>query len=251
MNPKVSVILTTHGEGKYLSQAVASVLAQTYTDFELIVARDGIDFMVSGEYLDNRIIEMNYDLEEFQGNRYCRIINKVFKEAQGDYITYLCHDDLYLPYRLQVMVKVMEKFKLDIVFGSQQLIDDTDPDPDHFWGAVREGSTEQPMGRVDHSSLMHRRECFEKVGGWDESAPMRYGDAFFWKRLLDAGYKFNGIQQVLDVHRFNKESVTWKEEHKEDYPPFDDMGNKRTIESGVDAGWSMIEKECLGEKEFA
>jgi GT2 family glycosyltransferase len=97
------------------------------------------------------------------------------------------------------------------------------------------------MGAVDHSSVMHRRECFEKVNGWDESSPMRYGDAFFWKRLLDAGYKFNGIAVVLDVHRFNKDSVTWKEDNP-DYPAIDDLGNKRTIESGVDAGWSAVEK---------
>jgi glycosyltransferase involved in cell wall biosynthesis len=257
-NHRVSIILTTHGMGKFVKQAAASVLAQTYMDYELIIARDGKEYQGYGLIGG---IELSFDVPKNVVCRFAYTINQAFKYSTGQYITYLCHDDLYLPYRLQVMVKVMEKFNLDIVFGSQQLIDDTDPNPDHFWGAVREGSTEQPMGRVDHSSLMHKRECFEKVGGWDESAPMRYGDAFFWKRLLDAGYKFNGIQQVLDVHRFNKESVTWKEEHPMTvqespchgrcdhmgghpmpYPPIDDMGNKRTIESGVDAGWSAMEK---------
>jgi glycosyltransferase involved in cell wall biosynthesis len=241
MSPKVSVILTTHGEGKYLSQAVASVLAQTYTDFELIIAMDGFRFW-HNSYFDKRVQIHHFTECPEESNRYCYTINQAFKFSLGQYISYLCHDDLYLPYRLQVMVNVIEKFNLDIVFGSQQLIDDTDPNPDHFWGVVREGSTHQPMGRVDHSSVMHKRECFEKVNGWDESAPMRYGDAYFFKRLVDAGYAFNGISQVLDVHRFNKDSVTWKEDHKEDYPPFDDLGNKRTIESGVDAGWSAVEK---------
>jgi GT2 family glycosyltransferase len=213
-----------------------------------MVAIDGSEYNVLSRgytnFSDNRIRYFSIKVPSDVVCRFAYTINQAFRESKGKYITYLCHDDLYLPYRLQVMVKVMEKMNLDIVFGDQQLIDGIDPD--NFWvEQVRKGSTEHPMGAVDHSSVMHRRECFEKVGGWDESAPMRYGDAFFWKRLLDAGYKFNGIAVVLDVHRFNKDSVTWKEdnpESKRDYPPFDDLGNKRTIESGVDAGWSAVEK---------
>ena len=211
MTPKVSIILTTHGEGKYLKQAIGSVLAQTFEDWELLVSCDGLIASLNNMYFrDKRFQMLTVEIPDNVNCRFAYTINKAFKESKGEFITYLCHDDLYLPYRLDVMVRVMEELKLDVVFGNQQLIDESGG---HWWGHVRTGSIENPLATVDHSSVMHRRECFEKVGGWDESSPMRFGDAYFWRRLVAAGYKFNGIDQVLDVHRFNKDSVSWKEDH--------------------------------------
>lgn len=209
--PKVSVILTTHGEGKYLNQAIASVLAQTFTDFELIIAKDGPSEMVH-PYKDWRIKPIHFLLAP--GDDYCRFartINYAFNHCKGDLITYLCHDDLYLPWRLELMLDAFNKNpKWNIVFGVQALMNhDEDKSLE-----VRIGNPEHPSGTVDHSNVIHRRECFQKAGGWDESAPMRFGDAYFWKRLIESGYKFNFINEVLDIHRFNTDSVSWKEDHK-------------------------------------
>ena len=107
------------------------------------------------------------------------------------------------------------------------------------------GVTLNAAFQIDHSSVMHRRECFEKVGGWDESAPMRAGDAGFWNRLNASGYAFYPIEVPMDCHRYNEQSVTWKIDHPEKqpnyYPPYDDQGNKRTIKNAADCGWSAIE----------
>lgn len=218
MNPKVSIILTTHGEAPYLKQAIGSVLAQTFEDWECIVAKDGIfkcDFHI-GDALDcdRRFRTFEYPEVPSVPCRFAWTINRaVLRESRGEYLTYLCHDDLYLPWRLGFMYQALTIGRnYDVVFGKQQLLCE-DEDKVTWLQAVREGSEDQPAGSVDHSSVMHRRECFEQAGGWDENAPPRYGDAYFWNRLQQAGYKFHCIPEVLDAHRFNPHSISWKEDH--------------------------------------
>ena len=217
---KVSVILTTHGEGKYLKQAVGSVLAQTFNDWELIVAHDwirGADLYPGGEKEidDPRILNLWFEVQAVT-NRYAYTINQAFKHSKGDYITYLCHDDLYLPWRLEGMAYALDHNpSVDVVYGQQQLMEERDGVT--VLTGVRDtvGVCMNAAFQIDHSSVMHRRECFEKVGGWDEDAPMRYGDAYFWKRLNAAGYHFYPLNVPTDCHRYNSESVTFKIDNPE------------------------------------
>jgi glycosyltransferase involved in cell wall biosynthesis len=238
---KVSVILTTHGEGKYLGQAIASVLAQTFQDFELLIAFDG--YSCSNDFLDERIRAFGFH-DVTAVNRYAHTINQAFKETKGDYITYLCHDDLYLPWRLEAMARTLDANPdVHVVYGQQQMMEERGGVT--FLTGVRDtvGVTKDAPFHVDHSSVMHRRECFEKVGGWDENAPMRSGDAFFWARLHKAGYAFYPIEAPLDCHRYNDQSVSYLIDHEVPmYPPYDDLGNKRTIKNAVDCDYSAIDK---------
>ena len=246
---KVSVILTTHGEGKYLPQAIASVLAQTSQDWELLVAIDGnaedsnCSWMNFEEY-DERIRGLECLVPDGVINRYAYTINRAVAKARGEYLTYLCHDDLYLPWRLDAFAYVLDHNpEVDIVYGQQQLL--IEEEGITRLAGVRDtvGVCRQAAQRIDHSSVMHRRECFEKVGGWDESAPMRYGDAYFWARLNAAGYAFHPVPAPMDCHRYNPESVTYKIDHPEaaQYPPYDDQGNKRLVKSGVDPVFSAVD----------
>ncbi len=225
MIPKISIILTTHGDEIYLKQAIGSVLAQTFEDWELLIACDGeIPSEVSVFSFEKRLQCASFDVPDGTLCRFACTINQAFKECKGDFITYLCHDDLYLPWRLDAMVYSLWKNPdWKVCFGWQDLMEEFEllggkEENRDFKGTrvfrdPRKGNPDQPAGTVDHSSVMHRRECFEKAGGWDENAPPRYGDAYFWARLQQAGYKFHCIPEVLDAHRFNPHSVSWKEDH--------------------------------------
>lgn len=182
---KVSVILTTHGEGKYLPQAIASVLAQTFQDYELWVAWDG-PVTSAGMFLDDRIhYASNHNISSL--NRYACTINRTFPKTQGEYITYLCHDDLYLPWRLEAFAHALDsRPEVNVVYGKEIFMVETNGSKDFNTEFLTlHGVTRQPAGRINHNSVMHRRECFEKVGGWDEQSHGRYGDAAFFNRLAE------------------------------------------------------------------
>jgi spore maturation protein CgeD len=258
LSPKVSVILTTHGEGKYLKQAIASVLAQTFGDWRLLIAVDG--WIGSDnrawsnlEEWDDRIRVVECLVPAGIVNRYACTINQAVALSTGEYLTYLCHDDLYLPWRLEAFAYVLDHNpKVHVVYGQQQLMEEKDGITRLTGVRDTVGITVNAAQRIDHSSVMHRRECFEKVGGWDEAAPMRYGDAYFWTKLNAAGYAFHPLNVPTDCHRYNSESVTYLIDHPEKaphyYPPYDDQGNKRTIKNAVDCGWSAIEDPVLENK---
>ena len=212
--PKVSVIITTWNGIKFTEQAIASVIAQTFEDWELWIIDDNstdntVEAVTKFMELDSRIHLAISDLPRSDGWRVCRYahsINVVFPLTSGQYITYLCNDDLYIPFRLQFMVDFLDKNpEAQICYGKQLVIDVDDCN----FSFVRHmpGVTRQAAGAIDHSSVMHRRECFEKVLGWNEDPKVRaIGDAAFWYRL-NQYWDFHPIDEILDIHRYNKDSV--------------------------------------------
>lgn len=212
-DPLVSVILTSYNKAQMLKQAICSVVAQTYDNWECIVIDDLSgpevkDVLAWAIDTDEKIHWRDTILGPHETpeslNRYAYNINSAVKEyCKGQLITYLCDDDLYAPMRLEVMTAFLEQNPdAKIVYGKQLA---------YGYGKVimREAPpiTWHAAMRVDHSSVMHYRECFDKAGGWDEDAStIACGDAAFWRRLNEH-WPFYGIDEVLDVHRFNERSV--------------------------------------------
>jgi spore maturation protein CgeD len=213
--PKVSVILTSYNKVKYLPDAINSVLAQTFKDFELIIvddwSTDGSMGIINQCFSS---IALNSDLpkehDPLTCNRYTHNINLALKKATGEYITYLCDDDIFMPYRLEVMSRFLDlNPRVGVCYGKQMIAGMSD-------GKLTLGPTRNcpsivpnAHGVIDHSSVMHRRECIEKTGGWDESLESwSEGDGFFWDRLRRAGYAFYLCgPHITDIHRYNEISI--------------------------------------------
>ena len=96
--PLVSVIMPAYNAARYIAQAINSVLAQTLTDWELIVVDDGstdTTQQVLAMFVDPRIIKV---YQANSGEACAR--NAALDRAQGKYVTFLDSDDLYLPQAL-------------------------------------------------------------------------------------------------------------------------------------------------------
>ena len=106
--PLVSVLIPTHNYGRFLDEAIKSVLAQTYTHFELIIVDNHSSdntAEVVGKYLsDSRItFYQNHTNIGLVGNW-----NRCLGYATGEYIKFLMADDVFLPELLEEMVAAME-----------------------------------------------------------------------------------------------------------------------------------------------
>ena len=231
--PKVSVIINTFNRPQMLKQAVASIHAQTLDDWQLVIAVDhkqeswynkDIEWLRSEEYgamieailtrkIDEERVKLDFtDLEpgDQSLNRFAHNINRAFKICTGDFISYLCDDDLFTPCRLSIFSRALdENPDFHIVYG-KQLVWDIKTDraleerpaslilPIHPDGLM-------PYGRVNHNSIMHRRECFDAVGGWVENAPARLGDAYFFAKL-NQKYAFHPIDCIGEVMRMGQQN---------------------------------------------
>lgn len=108
-SPKVSVLIPTYNQCDLLKEAIESVLAQTLTDFELIVndnaSTDGTQQMVQGYFKDSRVRYFRNDSVIAMHENW----NKCLDHVQGSYIKYLCSDDKFRPQVLEKMVAVMDQ----------------------------------------------------------------------------------------------------------------------------------------------
>jgi glycosyltransferase involved in cell wall biosynthesis len=211
VTPAVSIILPAFNRLKYLRPAVDSVLAQSFHDWELLIADDGSG-PETRDYLralhdGHRIRVLRLD---HTGNP-ARVRNVALREATGDYIAFLDSDDVWTPDKLQ-----MQLSRLSSVGGFQwsytafSLIDGEGraivrP------GAERRGphlgSTLDRLVREEAlivtPSVVVRRRLIEKAGGYDEKL-LACEDLELWMRLAshaDADY----IEQPLTRVRRHQE----------------------------------------------
>jgi spore maturation protein CgeD len=213
MNPRVSVLLTTWNRPGMLAEAVESVLAQTYEDFELIVLDDNSDDPAQIAFLASlwnhpQVIIYKSGVqpgERAARVRYAVLANTGLSLARGEYITYLCDDDLYLPGRLAAMTARLDQGGCQVVYGSQRC------ERDGVVQYVRPAIFALDVASciVDHSSVMHTRQAAVDAGGWDDHpGHWMQADAAFWDRLTRAGHLFFPVQEITDVHRFHAGSVS-------------------------------------------
>lgn len=115
--PKVSIILPTYNRAYILNQAIDSVLAQSFTDWELIIVDDG-STDDTREFVSHYIVcdpRIRYISQENAGA--CVARNNGMEHALGDIIVYLDSDDLFFPEYLSTLIECLKKNK-SIVFGA-------------------------------------------------------------------------------------------------------------------------------------
>lgn len=109
-SPLVSVLMTAYNRAQYIAEAIESVLASTYTNFELIVVDDcskDDTVAVAKKYESDERVKV-YVNEKNLGDYPNR--NKAASLAKGKYIKYWDSDDIIYPHCLDVMVRCMEQF---------------------------------------------------------------------------------------------------------------------------------------------
>lgn len=105
---KVSVIIPTYNRSRLLLEAIDSVLNQTYRDFEIIVVDDGSTDDTE-QKISRYATDVIYIKQRNAGVNAAR--NSAISLTQGDYIALLDNDDLWLDYKLELQVKLLEQHR--------------------------------------------------------------------------------------------------------------------------------------------
>jgi len=212
--PEVSVILRTRDRPWYLEQALEGLAAQTFRDFETLVINDG------GEDLSEllRRFEDRTTCRYFHhappGRGRCAAANRGLTEARGEFIAYLDDDDLYLPEHLAVLVETLEVEKADVAYTNAHEVIHT---PTGDGRTYRETSRElkldydfSPARFFLHSyihlvTLMHRKRCTEKVGGFDESIDVLEDLDLYFRLAQD--YEFVHVPKITAEYRIRDDQT--------------------------------------------
>jgi glycosyltransferase involved in cell wall biosynthesis len=221
MKVRFSVVMPVYNRQKYVSQAIDSVLSQTFTDFELIAVDDGstdgsLDLLKSyGTRI--RVIE-----QKNSGPEVAR--NTGVAAARGEYIALLDSDDLFFPTALETYDRVIRAFDSPpMVIGSEFYYRDGTPLPVQplTTGPVEVLKFEDCLSKtvsltIICSLFLIRKSVYEEIGGFRKStAQTWYGDVIDFLLKLGTRGPFLIIRKPLTaVYRMHDaNSVKSAKEH--------------------------------------
>jgi glycosyltransferase involved in cell wall biosynthesis len=181
---KVSVIIPVYNGTNYLREAIESVFAQTYRNYELIVIDDGSK---DGTW---KLIQSYGDrLRGFrkENGGVASALNYGIQQSTGDYIAWLSHDDLFLPSKLERQMDFLrQSSKFKACYTDYYVIDaqgSVIAEMETPW-YPRGQAIRALFGRayINGSTMLVKRVCFDEVGCFSER--LRYTqDTEMWLRM--------------------------------------------------------------------
>jgi len=215
MKPKVSIILTSWNRPDALMESIKSVINQTFKEWQLIVVdntknpitRDLIKQQVTSiSKKDSRILFMQLpSINPEEKCPYGVSINVASGYIKGDYITYLCDDDIYHKGHLETMLGVFNKTEeAEVVYTG--LFVHKDGVEDYTLDAliIRKCG----FCSVDHITVMHKKSVMDVVGPWSEDKTHnRFGDAEYWMRLSRAGFLMYPTKEITCIKVVGEDSM--------------------------------------------
>ncbi|UOE46665.1 glycosyltransferase [Mucilaginibacter sp. SMC90] len=208
-DPQITVLMPAYNAGKYIREAIASVLEQSFTDFELLIVNDGstddtLDIIKS--FNDERIVILN---QENKG--VAAALNNGLRYARAPYIARFDADDVCYHYRLQVQYDFIKSHPYYTIIGSGVDYNDVHGDLIFTWqpDALSHNEIRQLSYKICpfiHSSVFYKRDAVLNAGGYNELA-YTFEDHFLWADILRHEKAFNLNQPLIKV-RLNAESIT-------------------------------------------
>ncbi len=213
-SPVISVALPVYNGERYLAEAIDSILAQTFTNFELIIIDDGstdasLDILSVYEKRDPRI-----RLISRENRNLVATLNEIIGLARGTWIARMDQDDIALPQRFERQLDLLNQTGADIC-GSWV----------KFFGTRDKRVYKYPLSDdaikmamlfacpFAHPTVMMRaglvkNNCYDK--DWESCE-----DYDLWERMSRAGLKFTNVQEVLLLYRKHHDQISTKSSNKQ------------------------------------
>lgn len=216
MMPKVTVIMNCHNSGKYLAEAIESVLQQTFTDYEIV--------FWDNQSTDNSTeVALSYGdrVRYFRGEEFLPLAaarNAAIQQAKGKYIALLDCDDLWLPEKLEKQIALFESDpSVGLVFSDTYFVSANGDIKFSFFKRFKPYSGNVFFNLIAENFIscetaVFTREAFEKVGGFRPELKTAEEYDIFLRMAYH--YKLAYVPAPLAkyrVHETNYTRINWAE----------------------------------------
>lgn len=199
-HPLVSVIMPVHNGERYLSEAIESILNQTYKNIEFIILNDG-STDATASILSHYEAKERINVHQFEKNRgIIEVLNEGISLAKGKYIARMDADDISLSTRFEKQVEFLENHpnhalvgcKIELVFGGRK--------PSGIYPQLYSSSEKLRISSLfycpfSHPTIMMRTSIAQELGY--RSSYIKTEDYELWNRLLQHHLAANLEERLL------------------------------------------------------
>ncbi len=206
INKLVSIITPSYNSAKFIKQCIESVIAQTYTNWEMLIVDDysaDNSLQILKKYNDKRIqlIELDKNVGASESR------NVAIRKAKGKYIAFLDSDDLWEPQKLEKQISFMETEDIAFSFSTYQPMSD---DESKLYSIIHAPKI------VTYSSYLKKTiiGCLtviidrEKTGGFEMPNIRSSHDMALWLLIMRRGFAAYGLDENLARYRIVSTSNT-------------------------------------------
>ena len=212
--PKVSVIIPVYNAEKFISETIESVIAQTYQDWEIIAVDDGSTdktLEILKEHEKKLSKKLRVITQKNSGVSIAR--NTGVAAANGEYIAFLDHDDLWMPRKLEKQVKLLDSNRtLGLVYSDSYQIDGAgNLKKDTFFHSTKpfRGNVFNELFYINFIPCLTavvRKEVLDKVGPFNPKYNIAEEYDLFLK--IAERWPVDFIEQPLAKYRFHAGSFS-------------------------------------------
>jgi teichuronic acid biosynthesis glycosyltransferase TuaG len=209
--------MPAYNASKYIRLAINSVINQTYDDWELIIVDDGsIDATseIVKEYLfiDKRV---SYFYQE--NGKQGKARNLGISKSSGVYLAFLDADDIWLPDKLEIQIKEIQKYKVDLVFSdsyvfnNNEIFDVSQKMNVHSGVFYDKSSLELFLkgNRIPILTVLVKKDKVINVGSFSEKLDIQnVEDYHLWLKMLLSNGVFYSSDHILAKYRVHNDSAT-------------------------------------------
>lgn len=218
-NPLVSIVIPVYNGSNYMKEAIDSALAQTYNNIEIIVVNDGS----TDDGLTEQIALSYGDKIKY----YCKpnggvstALNYGISKMTGEYFSWLSHDDLYKPEKIEVQVKELSKYENReniISYVGTTFVNDKTEELNknsrrkynehelYSWEFILKDLLIK--GSFNGCALLIHKKVFEKCGLFNED--LRYSqDLLMWLEIFSNKYSLVFNSEKLSLNRIHGKQLT-------------------------------------------
>lgn len=212
-NLLVSVLMPAYNAQDYIGEAIESILSQTYSNFELLIAddasTDNTKAIITGYAKTDKRVRLIANSKNLYiaANR-----NKLITEAKGTYVVWADADDISYPERIETQIKILESdASIGICGGSLELFGNKKTEGKIRSYPLADYEARRKIFRyvtVAQPAAMIRREVFDKLGNYDLSTPPAEDLDMLFR--IGEKYKFANTDKVVIKYRDNPNSATYQ-----------------------------------------
>lgn len=218
--PTISVLMPVYNAERYIAEAVESILAQTFGDFEFLIVDDGSTDR--SPKLLHRYAQKDPRIQLISrpNTGYVRALNEMLARSRGEFIARMDADDIALPNRFALQVAFLRQNpEVVCVGGAQDFIDEAGRVLFHYAEVEQDREIQQKAlsgtTPINHPSAMMRRAALIQVGGYDESlCPAE--DLDLWLKLGEIG-KLANLPETVLKYRQHANSVSERKQSEQNH----------------------------------